>query len=130
MTYIGNLPASGCMKCGAQSREKCKFPFRRDASCRYHESQTMRPGSLTWIDTLPVLRLTAREFMELPEYSATVPTGAFIGKRWRCLVGSHDLPWCQAGGIPRWVIREYVAVADPKMAGIKQYRPIVIVRSP
>jgi hypothetical protein len=99
----------------------------------------MRPGSLgtdtpldvlKWIDKLPTLRLTAREFMELYEYSATNPTGVTIGKRWRCLVGSHDIDWCRRGGKPRWVIREYVAVADPKMAGIKNYRPIVIVRPP
>lgn len=86
-------------------------------------------NTLKWIDLLPTLRITAREFKDLYEYSATNPTGVTIGKRWKCLVGSHDLAWCNKGGKPRWVVREYVAVEDPKMAGIKQYRPIVVVKA-
>lgn len=98
----------------------------------------MRPGSLNaatpvetlvWVSLLPTMRLTARQFKDLPEYSGSNPTGVTIGKRWRCLIGAHDLDWKRKGGKPRWVIREYVTVADPKMAGIKNYRPIVIVRS-
>lgn len=82
---------------------------------------------IEWIDELPTERIKARVFFALPEYSATIPTGVTIGKRWRCLVGAHD-PYFR--GKPRWVIREFVAVENPKMAGIAQYRPIIIAERP
>lgn len=82
---------------------------------------------ITWVDDLPVMRIKARDFFKLPEYSATIPTGVTIGKRWRCLLGSHDFDFRKRGGKPRWIIREYVKdEKDSTMAVVKQYRPVII----
>lgn len=87
------------------------------------------PG-LPWIDELERLRITARDFKDLGEYSCSFPTGTAIGKRWRRLEGSFSQAFVRAGGKPRWVIGEYVEHPDPKTVGIKWYRPIIIVKSP
>ena len=52
------------------------------------------------------VRLTRREFDELPEYSASVPTGTTIGKRWKRRVGPHEGP-------PTWQMGEYQEDSDP-----------------
>lgn len=77
------------------------------------------------------IRMTCREFMKLPEYSATHPTGTTPGKRWRRLDGAHDprswLPkddprYVQA----RWFVLEYGEVsADGKHISIKWYKPVL-----
>lgn len=78
---------------------------------------------------LPILKLTRREFEELRDYSATMPTGVIIGKRWKRLDGCFDQRFLRAGGKPRWVVGEYVTTDDPKMAGYKWYKPVVVVKS-
>ena len=100
---------------------------------------------------LSPMRLTPREFADLPEYSCSLPTGTTIGKRWKRLDGSHDRGFIAAGGKPRWLIGEYVrnvvtsnrhVVGDfgPNRAGplinlrckvecqveIRWYRPVII----
>lgn len=55
------------------------------------------------------------EFHQLLEYSASLPTGTTIGKKWRC----------RRGG--RWWLGTYVEEADPKFkklgyVGIRWYR--------
>lgn len=78
---------------------------------------------------LPILKLTLREFEELPEYSATYPTGVIIGKRWKRLDGLYDAEFKRAGGRPRWVIGEYVEVAgDKTKARYKWWKPVIIIR--
>jgi hypothetical protein len=76
---------------------------------------------------LPELRMSYVEFKALPEYSATHPTGTTIGKRWRRHDGAHDPIFRQRGGIPIWYVLEYVAHPDPKLVGIKTYRPVIRV---
>lgn len=73
---------------------------------------------------LPRLRLTRAEFLALPEYSCSIPTGTTTGKRWRRLDGLFD-PNCPPNR-RRWMIGEYGNVsADGKTIAIKWYRPIV-----
>lgn len=71
--------------------------------------------------------MTCAEFKALPEYSATIPTGTTIGKRWRRLDGAHDHVAKAAGHKPRWIIGEYTEHADPTKVGIKWWRPIIVV---
>lgn len=66
--------------------------------------------------------------MELPEYSATYPTGTTTGKIWRRHDGSHD-PIARAKGWRcRWIICGYgQPTADGKNIRIHYYRPIISV---
>jgi hypothetical protein len=79
----------------------------------------------------PRLRMTCREFMKLPEYSASYPTGTTPGKRWRRLDGAHDprsrLPKSDPRHFkPRWFVLEYGAVsADGKTIEIKWFHPVL-----
>lgn len=59
------------------------------------------------------IRMAVKEFMELLEYSCSMPTGVVIGKRWRCNVTAF------MGGLkPHWVMGEYAPHEDPKKAAI------------
>lgn len=78
-----------------------------------------------WMDSLPALRMSPREFHDLPEYSSTLPTGTIPGKRWRRLDGIYDRT-CDR---PRWVIGEYGAIQlDGRHIAIIWHRPIICVR--
>lgn len=69
---------------------------------------------------LQILRLTHREFDDLLEYSASLPTGTTIGKRWKRLDGAHDHAFIKSGGKPRWMVGEYtreVVKSDPIVIG-------------
>jgi hypothetical protein len=68
----------------------------------------------TW-HNFPAVRLTRREFNDLPEYSWTLPTGTTIGKRWKR--NAYDLckipinVWCLRFVFPHpplWILGEYV----------------------
>lgn len=78
----------------------------------------------------PVLRLTYQQFMKLPEYSATNPTGTTIGKRWRRLDGCYDKNFQRAGGKPRWIVCEYAECSPPEKhrVVITRYRLILICK--
>lgn len=65
------------------------------------------------------IKLTQEEFDKLPEYSLTYPTGATIGKKWKC-------NWKLTG---RWFLCEYVEHEDLKKVGILSTR-IVISNTP
>ncbi|MFV3077493.1 hypothetical protein [Niveispirillum fermenti] len=79
-----------------------------------------------WIATLPVLRLAPRAFMDLLEYSSSLPTGTTPGKRWRRLDGVFDHRCTR----PRWIIGEYGAPSpDGKRIAVNWYRPIICVRA-
>lgn len=84
-----------------------------------------------FVRALPTLRLTARAFAELPEYSATNPTGTTPGKAWKRLDGLFDRRWRAAGGKPRWIVCQYDPDCPPEAKRIRifQYRPIIIVRA-
>lgn len=64
------------------------------------------------------ITLTQREFDELLEYSASLPTGTTVGKRWKRQVFSGP----HAGD---WRMGEYVEDPDPDMVGVK-WRTITI----
>ncbi|OCC05144.1 hypothetical protein BA190_09515 [Labrys sp. WJW] len=85
----------------------------------------------TWRAGKPVLRLTPRQFLDLPEYSTTFPTGTTPGKRWRRLDGAYDTVFIRKGGKPKWMIGEYDPNDDGKGPRIKinWYRPVIVVRA-
>lgn len=84
----------------------------------------------TYIDKFPPLRMTPAEFLALPEYSATNPTGATPGKMWRRLDGCHDFSFIQAGGKPYWMICQYDPECPPDATTIKilRFKPVISVK--
>lgn len=58
---------------------------------------------------LPRIRITKVEFDALPEYSRTVPTGLFVGKKWKSLhywFGLDDVR------VERWILLEVVSSVE------------------
>lgn len=51
--------------------------------------------------------MTRRTFEDLPEYSATNPTGAYEGKMWRRHDGAFDREFLARGGKPVWLLCWY-----------------------
>jgi hypothetical protein len=69
-------------------------------------------AALRWWRRLPPMLITLVEMKRLPEYSASIPTGVVVGKRWRRHNGAHDVSFLEAGGIARWVICQYEEAPD------------------
>lgn len=82
-------------------------------------------------DDLPRLRMTADEFRNLPEYSASLPSGTTPGKMWRRLDGDFDLAFKAGGGQPRWMIGQYDpdCPEDAERIRILWFRPIITYRA-
>jgi hypothetical protein len=80
--------------------------------------------------TWPRISITCREFKQLDEYSASVPTGVYVGKRWRHEVGAFDHKWKAEGGKPFWIIREYIECDPPEkdMVMIAGFLPVFRVK--
>ena len=82
-----------------------------------------------FVAKLPPMVVTLQELKDLPEYSASYPTGTTPGKRWRSELSCMDFLFKQNGGKTRWIIRQY----DPnclngaKQISIHQYRPVIRV---
>ncbi len=68
--------------------------------------------ALGWWRALPPYRVDMKAAWQLPEYSATNPTGVTVGKTWRRLNGAHDEVFKRLGGRPRWVICRYEDAPD------------------
>jgi hypothetical protein len=64
--------------------------------------------------------LTKKELDDLPEYSLSIPTGVFLGKKWKrnVNVGTKDGPL--------WVMGEYTEHPNPELCGIV-FKTVVIV---
>lgn len=73
------------------------------------------------------LILTKAEFDALDEYSASLPTGTTVGKRWKRHHGAHDRAFIAGGGQPTWMIGEFVEIGHPTAVGIEWYVPIIAV---
>ena len=82
---------------------------------------------------LPPLSVDQDELAELREYSASIPTGTTIGKRWRRDLNAYVRPvvaclhFFDGAPVrevlpPLWVIGEYVACDEPGMVGIEWFR--------
>lgn len=63
------------------------------------------------------MRLTQKEFDDLPDYSCSVPTGTTIGKRWKRRKDYYDQ--LALNDPTRWFIGEYVPCDTPGYVGIK-----------
>jgi hypothetical protein len=77
------------------------------------------------------MRLAWPAFRDLPEYSATMPTGTTPGKMWRRLDGDFDLDFKAKGGQPRWMIGQYDPNCpdDAKTIRTFWYRPIIMLHA-
>ncbi len=84
-----------------------------------------------FVASLPPMRLTPQQFMDLLEYSSSNPTGTTNGKMWRRLDGVFDHAWRARGGKPRWIICQYDPNCpdDAKTIAIHRYRPIIVLRA-
>lgn len=58
------------------------------------------------------------EFDQMPDYSATIPTGAFVGKMWK-----RKEPYCgtHADGSVKWFVGHYTDHPDKTKVGIRWY---------
>lgn len=72
------------------------------------------------------LVISRAELKELGEYSCSLPTGTFVGKRWRRNVMAYrpvpvQLIPClpHVGHVAEWKVAEYVPDPEPGMIGIK-----------
>ncbi len=65
--------------------------------------------------------LSTREFKSLKEYSCSLPTGTYIGKRWRRRVPYGERPDAE----PEWFMGEYVESLIPGEIGIEWTRIIL-----
>jgi len=63
--------------------------------------------------------MTLQEFDNLLEYSCSMPTGTITGKIWK-----RAEPYREPHD--RWLLGQYIDVADPKKIGIK-WREIFII---
>lgn len=63
--------------------------------------------------------MSQADFDALPEYSCSNPSGVFFGKRWK-----RGEPY----RLPRtaWYMGEYIPAADPKLAGIRFLRILIV----
>ena len=95
------------------------------------------------IAEFPRLHLTPRQFDDLPDYSASYPTGTTPGKMWRRLDGAFDHAFIQAGGQPYWMVMQYdpAAPSDAEIDAmdargeprprikILRFKPIIVVHA-
>jgi hypothetical protein len=70
----------------------------------------------------PSIELTQRELDALPEYSCSNPTGAVVGKRWKCNVNAYG---GAPGAFDAWLLREYAEHENPRLVRIVTHRIIV-----
>lgn len=97
--------------------------------------------NIEWVRALPPMYFHSIEALRaLPEYSASMPTGATPGKRWRV-----NMSFRSGFGRPApvvsvpdlWVVRQY-QMAKPEMRAGKMvemlkavpYRPVIRVKAP
>lgn len=71
------------------------------------------------------VRMTKDEFLALPEYNTTLPTGVVPGKRWRRHDGIFDADFLSGGRKPVWLVGEYGPAVDGKCP-VNWYIPIFL----
>jgi len=65
--------------------------------------------------------ISREDLRKMLEYSCTLPTGTYLGKRWRRDIHEPKRNAGQLGLEPEWVIGEYIPDPkhDPEMIGIR-----------
>jgi len=88
------------------------------------------------VSEYPRMQITFEAMKALPEYSATNPTGVFVGKTWRRHDGVFDQAFLARGGKPQWLICRYEEASPQmvrgkmtEMCAIKVYRPVIRARA-
>lgn len=73
----------------------------------------------------PTALIYRDDFQRLQEYSCTVPTGVYVGKRWKCNLNVY------APAEPNWIMGAYETAAhDPSMCALRWYDVMLVDRSP
>jgi hypothetical protein len=70
--------------------------------------------------------MTRRTFNKLHEYSATFPSGVYLGKMWKRHDGGFDRRFRASGGKPVWKLVWYGRHANPKFVS-NNFRDILII---
>jgi hypothetical protein len=70
--------------------------------------------------------MTRRTFEQLPEYSASKPTGVYEGKMWRRHDGAFDQEFRARGGKPIWLLCWYGIDENPDFVS-NNSRKIILV---
>jgi hypothetical protein len=100
-----SLPVHECERCG-----DCDYGDTAEAHRIIRACPEAAECKVKGYAGLPALHLTKAEFDALDEYSASLPTGARPGKRWKRHDGAHDPAFRAAGGKPFWLVGEYKAL--------------------
>lgn len=66
-----------------------------------------------------------RTFEDLPEYSASYPSGVYEGKMWKRHNGVHDRAFIARGGKPEWMLCWYGPSNKPDSCSVN-YRKILL----
>ena len=73
--------------------------------------------------------LTIDEFLEMAEYSTSIPTGTTIGKKWLCDINTGKrFQFSDPTIKPLWWTGEYTVDPDPKMVGIKWRKVSLVIK--
>ena len=75
-------------------------------------------------NNLPTAMIYADDWERLGEYSCTMPTGVFYGKRWKRNINAYN----PNNRTPNWVIGGYDPHDDPTQASIVWYDVLTVER--
>jgi hypothetical protein len=71
--------------------------------------------------------ISRQDYDELPEYSATAPTGVYYGKMWRRHNGAFDREFLARGGKPTWFVCQYLPhPTKGDLCVTKMYKPFFV----
>ena len=119
-----SIPVYGCRECNDSDYGENEHARLHKALCPYAKECKTQAD---FYETLPPLHLTRAEFDAMDEYSATLPTGVKVGKRWRRHDGAYD-PSCEK---PVWVVGEYCALfGRDDCVVVKWHIPIIRLDAP
>lgn len=119
-----SVPVFSCRECGDSDYGDNEIAkLTKDGCSEARECKKQAPP----LESLPALHLTRAEFDALDEYSATLPTCARLGKRWKRHDGAFD-PACNK---PFWLIGEYKPLFGRDDCAVVQWHiPVIRVDAP
>lgn len=137
MTCPHDWKLYGGTNCGCHPDATCSYPVHRCTMCgdwdygdnpeadqikaACGEAEECKQKGSDPYSRLPPLHLTLSEFEALDDYSATLPTGAKPGRRWKRHDGAYD-PACTT---PVWIVGEYQEIpGDPIRVKIQWFIPV------
>ena len=71
------------------------------------------------------LWVTQQELTDLGEYSCSMPTGTYIGKRWKRNLNAYNPCVEYDPDNPDWIIGEYYDIGSTTDIGIRWFKPMI-----